>query len=295
MYKPAKSDDFGDSRAEISARPPRSLLEFLFEPSHREVAIQFFFVSLVLLLVGGWLCIDDYRASVRGADELGMARGFSFLISFGVFGMVFGAFGNLLVPLQTGAGRSPMRFSARITFLLFVAAAACFLGAISFEDRFSTEAVRWFRTSGACLCLSMVMMGGQFFSLAVLGRCRGMTFSRFPMAARAFAYLGIPLVLVSVFAGLGAWFFDGKTAPPWEAWFYLGHENSERSFWSALMFGVGGISVFVVGSMLFDVLAGLGRKPLGSRFLAAFAGIFGGYAVVVSVFVFPAHQPSPAT
>ncbi len=286
MSKPEESTNPARDSANAQHQPRRSMLEFIFEPSHREVAIQFFFVSLLLLLVGGWLCVADYRTALESNSEYGTARGFSFLMSFGIFGIVFGAFGNLLVPLQTGAGRSPMRFSARFTFLLYAAAAICFLAAISFADPTSAQAVRWFRTSAACLCFCMVMMGGQFFSLAVLGRCRGMTFSRFPMAARAFAYLGIPLALVAVFTGLGAWFFDApEGTQAWESWFHLGPDHS---FWAALTFGVGGISVFVVGSMLFDILAGLGRKPLGSRFLAAFAGILGGYAVVAKTFVFPA-------
>lgn len=262
---------------------------FFVTPGHREIAIQFFVVGLGLLLFGSWVdgaCMRAGHADGFRWISCGFEAGFSHVLGYclGLFGVVFGGFGNLLVPLQIGANdRYGVRLG-RLGLWLFMASLVC-VAAIVRGDGYwmNRENLTLHFLAGLGFMASVVIICVEFLVLGRRSRCKGMELGRVPMAARTMIQMSVLLILGLVIINLVMPYLSYEmysiSEDGWRVWYLL---DSGGYFWRSLGDVIRGLTAFAVFGMLFDVAAGLARNPLKSRMVGAVACVVGGLALVGS-------------
>ena len=264
----------------------KSPFSALLKPNHRQLAIQYFFLSLALILFGlivftinTWLVAFNPELVKKVAFPAWFpdTHIISLSLCFGLFGLIFGALGNLITPLQLGAGEDFHIKTARGAWWCYLIGLISLIATIGPDGITPANHSQTLLTiSGIALALSIIITGFHFIMIARLGKCNGMTVGRVPMAARVFIQFSALLILTGILGLVLPLFHqfnnDSNIANPWMGGFAF---QSDRSFWTLTAYNLIGLSLFTLLALAFDAAAAWGRYPLRSRTIATLANSLG--------------------
>ncbi len=266
------------SRYEDSKTNRLAILVF---PNHRQLACQFFVLGmLALVFIPAFIWTDHNQSSPLTLLEQWGAHT-PLIVLFGIVPLILGALGNLIVPLQSGAGDRFGITIARVAFWTFtISWIACLV------DLQLNDWVPWLEiAAGAGWSLSVILLSIRLFVATQVSRYPQMTPTRLPVTAWVLSQLAIPMLLVTIQCKIGIPLIFGnasRTAVPdtlvtdFVLWFHLGESSS---FWSIATAGIGGILVFAAFAFTMEILAVLGRRQPAVFVAFKTACVVGGYSV----------------
>ena len=187
---------------------PGLIGRYIFSRDHKVIGLQFYFTSLILLVLGGLLALAvrwriawpteevPFIGEVDGAQyAILFTMHATVMIFFAIIPFLVGAFGNFVVPLQVGAPDMAFPFMNGLSYWVMPAAGiTMFLG---FFLEGGAAAGGWtsypplstIATAGqTCWCLSLIIIGASsvmgavnYITTIVKMRAPGMTFFRMPL------------------------------------------------------------------------------------------------------------------
>jgi cytochrome c oxidase subunit 1 len=207
---------------------------YIFSTDHKVIGIQFLFMSMLMILVGGLLAmLIRWQLGWPGRPlpfmekiaPNGMPGGImvpeyynmlftmhgSFMIFFGIIPILVGAFGNYLIPLKIGAGDMAFPKMNMISFWLGIPAAAVMISGFLMEG--GAAAAGWTAyaplsvTLGpgqTCWLVSVIILGTasilgsiNYITTVINLRAPGMTFFRMPLSVWAIFITAIMTLLAT--------------------------------------------------------------------------------------------------
>ncbi len=292
------------------------LKKYIFSTDHKIIAIQFLVMSLFFLILGGLLAVMiRWQIGFPGQVMPGggifpdtmVAGGIilpefynamvtmhgTFMIFFAIMPLLVGVFGNLLIPLQIGAGDMAFPRLNMLSFWLAVPAGLMMLASFFVEGGASGAGWTVYAPLSADGQYTGVYLGQQLWllSIFILGfssiagavnyittiinmRAPGLTWFRLPLTTWSLFITAILVLLaIPILAGATIMLFADQTLG---TTFFLPEHGGEPLLWQHLFWFFGHPEVYILilpaMGIVSEILANGARKP-----------IFGYHAMVLAI------------